>query len=207
MGSEDAGAWDRRYAAAAEDGVWAHSAPRVIAELVGRIAPGRALDLGCGEGRVTRLLAALGWTVTAVDFSAEALAIARRLLPEPTDRVTWVQADVRTLPLPPGQDLVVATYLHLDAADLRGLIAAAGRALAPGGTLVVLGHDVENLASGAPGPRDPSVLYTPELLADAAAGLEVDRCERLVRGPDDPETHGGDAAPAVDTLLVARRPG
>ncbi|MGN6742075.1 MAG: class I SAM-dependent methyltransferase [Amnibacterium sp.] len=206
MGTESAESWDRRYAAAAEDGVWAHSAPKAITEVVTPLPPGRALDLGCGEGRVTRLLLGLGWTVTAVDFSAEALAIARRLLPGPANRVKWVQAEVRTLPMDPGQDLVVAGYLHLDAADLRRVIAAAGRALAPGGTLVVLGHDVENLAGGAPGPRDPSVLYTPELLAEAAAGLTIERCERLVRGADDPETHGGDAAPAVDTLLVARRP-
>lgn len=205
MGSEDADAWDRRYAAAAEHGIWAHSAPRVLTEVVETLAPGRATDLGCGEGRVTRMLLAHGWTVTAVDFSAEALAIARRLLPEQTDRVDWVRADVRILPLESGQDLVVAAYLHLTENDLRRVIGKAAAALAPGGTLVVLGHDRENLSGGAPGPRDPAVLYTPELLSDAAAGLRIERCERLVRGIDDPETQNGRPAAAVDTLLVATR--
>jgi SAM-dependent methyltransferase len=200
----DAQGWDEVYAAAAGHGVWARSAPRVIAEDVQALPPGRALDLACGEGRVTRLLLELGWTVTAVDFSAQALALARRLATVGGDRVTWREADVLRLPPLPGHDLVVITYLHLPEPDLRRVLATAIASLTPGGMLLVLGHDLENLTTGAPGPTEPAVLYTPELLADAATGLNVLRCERLRRGSDDPEA-GGIAAPvAVDALLVAR---
>jgi hypothetical protein len=50
------------------------------------------------------------------------------------------------------------------------------------------------------------VLYTPELLADAAGGLQVLRCERLERGTDDPEAAGFTGPAATDTLLVAIAP-
>lgn len=199
----DAHEWDARYAAAAASGIWAHTAPRVVQQVVADLPAGRALDLGCGDGRTTRLLLGRGWTVTAVDFSAEALAIARRATTEGLDRVTWLHADVTTLAPRAGQDLVVLTYLHLPEPALRRVLATATASLVPGGTLLVLGHDVENLATGAHGPTDPSVLYTPELLAAAADGLEVVRCERVRRGPDDAETHGPAAGEAVDTLLVA----
>ncbi|MDH2443467.1 class I SAM-dependent methyltransferase [Amnibacterium sp. CER49] len=203
----DAHQWDARYAAAAASGIWAHAAPRIVQEVVATLPPGRALDLGCGDGRTTRLLAARGWTVTAVDFSAEALAIAVRVTTEAADRVTWLQADVTTLAPRAGQHLVVATYLHLPEPALRRVLATAAASLVPGGTLLVLGHDVENLATGAPGPTDPSLLYTPELLAGAVGGLEVVRCERVRRGPDDAETHGPvSGGEAVDTVLVATAP-
>lgn len=202
----DAHEWDDLYAAAtAEHGVWARSAPRVVAEIVGDLPAGRALDLGCGEGRVTRLLLERGWTVTAVDFSAEALKVARRLAKTGADRVTWVHADVTRLPPQPGQDLVVVTYLHLPEPDLRHVLATAVASLVPGGTLLVLGHDVEHIATGGHGPADASVLYSPERLADAVTGVRVLRCERLHRGPDDPEAAGAPEVEAVDTLLLATR--
>jgi SAM-dependent methyltransferase len=203
----DAQEWDDLYAAAAGHGVWARAAPAVVAETVRSLAPGRALDLGCGEGRVTRLLLELGWTVTAIDFSAQALAMARRLTSAGADRVTWLEADLLRLPPRPGHDLVVVTYLHLPEPDLRGVLATAIASLAPGGMLLVLGHDRENLTTGAPGPTDLAVLYTPELLADAAGPLRVVRCERLRRGADDPETARTAGPVAVDTLLVATSPG
>jgi SAM-dependent methyltransferase len=202
----DADGWDAAYAAAAERGIWAHAAPRVLVETVRPLDPGRALDLGCGDGRVTRLLLQTGWRVTAVDFSEQGLAIARRLTQVGADRVTWLRADVTRLPPQPGQDLVVVAYLHLPEPDLRAVVATARASLAPGGTLVVLGHDVENLRTGAHGPTDPAVLYTPELLADAASGMQIRRCERVRRGPDDAELHDDGGEVAVDTLLVATAP-
>jgi SAM-dependent methyltransferase len=199
----DAQEWDERYAAAGRDALWAHAAPRILEEVVRPLTPGRALDLGCGDGRSTRLLLELGWEVTAVDFSAQALAVARRLTTRGGDRVTWVHADVLALPPATGADLVLLAYLHLQVQDLRRVLATAVASLAPGGTLLVLGHDLENLRTGARGPTDPAVLYTPELLAAAAAALRIVRCERVRRGADDAETREGEDRIAVDTLLVA----
>ena len=70
--------------------------------------------------------------------------------------------------------------------------------LAPGGALVVVGHARRNLTDGVGGPSDPALLHTPEGLRAAAAGLDIERCEEIVRPTDE-----GDA---IDIVLVARRP-
>lgn len=71
----------------------------LLAEVAGASLPaGRALDAGCGHGAETMWLAAHGWEVTAVDFSASALAHARgvagRLGDAIASRITWVEGDL-----------------------------------------------------------------------------------------------------------------
>jgi methylase of polypeptide subunit release factors len=65
------------------------------------LRPGLALDAGAGHGAETLWLAARGWRVTAVDFSATALgharAAAERLGPDVAERVEWVEADLDTV--------------------------------------------------------------------------------------------------------------
>jgi hypothetical protein len=66
-------------------------------------------------------------------------------------------------------------------------------ALAPGGTVFVIGHDTTNLTEGTGGPPDPAVLYNAaDVLGDLAdEPLEVVRAERAARtvtSPDDPES-------------------
>ncbi len=184
--------WDRRWE---ERGF--HCADDPVGVLAGELeplAPGRALDLGCGTGRAALWLADRGWRVTAVDFSEVALAIGRRH----NEDVAWVLADVREYEPESGAfDLALVLYMHFPADERRPLLARASRALAPGGTLVVLGHDVENLGSGAPGPSNPDVLYTPETIAAELDGLDVRRSERLTRAAGE--------ATAVDTLVVAAK--
>jgi 2-polyprenyl-3-methyl-5-hydroxy-6-metoxy-1,4-benzoquinol methylase len=97
----------------------AHRPPNahLIAE-VASLRAGRALDAGCGHGTETLWLAAHGWEVTAVDYSASALAQARStaqaLGPDLADRITWVEADL-ALWTPPRNhfDLVVSLYVHI----------------------------------------------------------------------------------------------
>ena len=64
----DAQRWDERYSR--DEYVWHLEPNRFLPDLVADLAPGRALDLACGEGRNTVWLAQQGWTVTGVDFSA-----------------------------------------------------------------------------------------------------------------------------------------
>ena len=68
-------AWDERYAG--PDLVWGAGPNRFVTEEVTPLPPGRALDLGTGEGRNAIWPAGRGWHVTAVDFSAVGLARAR----------------------------------------------------------------------------------------------------------------------------------
>ncbi|MDI9892288.1 class I SAM-dependent methyltransferase [Microbacterium sp. IEGM 1404] len=197
----DAAQWDERYRASA-GGVWASEPPAVVREIAATLRPGTAIDVATGDGRTALWLAARRWSVTGVDFSAEALGIAAAR--PGGDAVTWVRADVHTWEPVASADLVVSCYLHLH--DNAAAIARVAGWVGVGGTLVVLGHDVENIAAGGHGPSDPAILYTPELLRGALdKRFRIERCERVVRGTGDAELRGGHTHAAIDTLLHAVR--
>lgn len=186
--------WDQRYAAA--ERVWSEGPNREVEAVVGAWPPGRALDLGAGEGRHAIWLARLGWQVTAVDFSSVGIERGRAAAQLRGASVEWVVADVTTW-TPPERaryDLVLVAYLHLPVDVLDRAVGW----VAPGGALVVVGHALRNLTDGAGGPQDPALLNTPEQLRAAADGLVVARCEEVVRSTD--------AGDAIDVVLVARRP-
>jgi len=186
--------WDERYAASQQ---WSAEPNRLIAELLGGLPPGDAVDLAAGEGRHALWLGSLGWRVTAVDFSDVGL---RRGRGQPgSDRVSWVTADVLTWSAPPASlDLVLVAYLHLPEADTADLFSRAVGWLRPGGRLLVLGHDVANIEHGVGGPQEPAILHSVERLAPVADLLDVDRLEQVVRRTP--------AGAALDTLLWGRRP-
>lgn len=95
---------------------------------------GRTLDLGCGEGRLGRDLAALGHDVVGVDASPTLLAAAREASPEQELHL----ADAASLPLPDAAfDLVVAFMSLQDVDALDAAILEAARVLAPGGRLCI----------------------------------------------------------------------
>jgi SAM-dependent methyltransferase len=187
--------WDERYAAQRQ---WSAEPNALVAELLADVPPGDAVDLAAGEGRHALWLAGRGWRVTAVDFSAVGLDRGRA---QPgADRVTWIADDVRFWSAPPASlDLVLVAYLHLPQPDVRALLAGAVGWLRPGGRLLVLGHDLENISSGTGGPQDPAILYGVDRLAPVAGLLDVDRLERVPRRTPD--------GTALDTLLWGRRPG
>lgn len=200
----DAAGWNQRYDTT--ELVWTAEPNRFLVAETSSLAPGRALDLGAGEGRNAVWLAQHGWQVTAVDFSDVGLAKAARLAAAADVEVVTVCADVADYtPDPGGFDLVAVLYLHLPA-DLRADVhrrAVAG--VAPGGTLLVVGHDTTNLTDGHGGPQDPDVLFSPEdVAADlAGSGLVVDRAARVHRTVDTPD---GERV-AIDALVRSHRPG
>ncbi|SNR86465.1 class I SAM-dependent methyltransferase [Blastococcus mobilis] len=191
----DAAEWDRRYAEARQ---WSVEPNRTAAELIGSLPPGRALDVATGEGRMALWLAAGGWEVEAIDFSAVGLRRGQENAP-PGAQVTWRVADVITADLGNGQfDLVLVLYLHLPRARLVDVLARSAAAVRPGGHLLVLGHDRENITRRTGGPQDPDLLYDPELLGGAVPGWRISRLDRIDRSTD--------SGTAVDTLLFAQRP-
>jgi hypothetical protein len=99
-------------------------------------------------------------------------------------------------------DLVLLAYLQLPGPVLVPLLARAATWLRPGGRLLVVGHDRDNLDHGVGGPQDPAVLHTVDMLREGAAALVVDRCEQVARPVQTPEG----PRQAVDTLLEAHRP-
>ncbi|MGY0005545.1 class I SAM-dependent methyltransferase [Micromonospora sp. I033] len=199
----DSSAWDARYANT-PGLVWSADPNRFVVESVTGLTPGAALDLAAGEGRNAVWLAEQGWRVTAVDFSPVAVARGRELAAGRGVPVEWRVADVTAYrPVPGSYDLVLISYLHLPADDLAGVLAAARQALRPGGSVVVVGHDLANLGGGTGGPQDPAVLLTPEAVVDGLAGLHIRRAETARRPV--PTTDGG-TVDALDTVVVATRP-
>jgi SAM-dependent methyltransferase len=196
----DAAAWDERYAATGL--VWSATPNRTVAEQVEGLPPGTALDLAAGEGRNALWLAEHGWTVTAVDFSVVALDKARVAAERRGLDVTAVLADVTTYD--PGRtfDLVLLAYLQLPWDALRTVLDTAARAVAPGGTFLLVAHDLANLTDGVGGPQDPAVLQTPDQVAAALPCLRIDRAERVRR----PVEIDGQTRFAVDTLVRASAP-
>ena len=203
----DAQQWNERYAG--EEPFFTADPGRFLGQEVAGMRPGRALDLGCGEGRNSLWLAERGWHVTGVDFSDVGLAKARRLAATrgiPADRLDLVLADLTGYhPEPDAFDLVLLMFVHPQPVERRRLLGAAAQALVPVGTLLVVGYDATHVAEGnRRGPRDPAILFTPEeLVAEVSPPLVVERAERL-RVPvtsEEGETF------AVDAIVRARRPG
>jgi len=193
--------WNARYAAA--ELLWTAEPNRRFASEVEDLEPGRALDLACGEGRNAVWLAERGWRTTGVDFSDVALAKAERLAANRGVEVEWVLADVLEHEPERGAfELVAVLYLQLPHEQLAEVLHTSVGALAPGGTLVVLGHDTTNLTHGHGGPRDASVLFTPEDVVPQLERLVVERAEKV---PRTVPLEDGEAT-AIDALVRARRP-
>lgn len=194
--------WNARYAG--RELVWTAEPNRVFAGEVADLQPGRALDLGSGEGRNAVWLAERGWRVTAVDFAAAGLAKARELAASRGVEVDWVHADLLEYePAAGAFDLVAILYLQLPRDELDVVLRRAAAAVALGGTLLVLGHDTTNLREGYGGPKDVSVLFTPEDVIASLGDLVVERAEKILRTVS---LEGGEAT-AVDAFVRAHRPG
>ncbi|WP_084263338.1 class I SAM-dependent methyltransferase [Actinomadura formosensis] len=202
----DSAEWDRLYAG--RDLVWSAGPNRWVEEVAAGLPAGRALDLAAGEGRNALWLAERGWSVTAVDFSAVALDRARSLavrrLAESADRLDLVEADLgEYVPARRGYDLVIVAYLQAGEELRRRVLRAAADAVAPGGLLLVVAHDSDNLAHGVGGPQDPAVLYTADDAVSDIDGLGL----RTVRAePRSREVSAdGRTRTAIDAFLLARR--
>jgi SAM-dependent methyltransferase len=192
--------WDLRYA---ESGLlWSAEPNRFLVAEVSKLAPGRALDLACGEGRNAVWLARNGWDVTGVDFSEVAIAKAREVSRGAGVAAEWLVADLLDYEPPAAAfDLVAVLYLHVPEPDRAVILPRAAAALAPGGTFLLVGHDSRNLGRGYGGPKEPAVLYTPEEIVEHLPGLEVERAELVERPVETPEG----PRVALDALVRARR--
>lgn len=197
----DAAAWNERYSS--KELLWSREPNQFVAEVVGELSPGRAVDLACGEGRNAIWLATRGWQVVAVDFSSTALERARALSEQAGVNVDWVEADLAEVALGAESfELILFSYLHLPAAEMAALLNRAAGWLAPGGHLLLIGHARRNLTQGIGGPQEARVLYEPDDVVAWLSRLTIERAENVNRNV---ETEDGPRQ-AIDTLVVAARP-
>ena len=190
--------WDERYAAV--ERLFSTEPDPALVELAAALRPGRAVDLGAGEGRNSLWLARQGWEVTAVDGSAVALQRVRTGAAAEGLSVATVQSDIGEFLGRGGtHDLVVIANIHPAPEQRAAMLRDAARAVAPGGHLLLVGHHLDSL--GCTGPSDPALLFTEELLRDALPGLHTLLLERRER------SHGSDSGePRIDVVLWAEAP-
>ena len=131
------------------------------------------------------------------------LALARELARARGVAVDWIEADVISwAPDARGYDLVCVLYVQLPAPERRIVLRHATDAVAAGGTLLVMGHDLLNLTEGWGGPSQADVLFTPDDIVAEIDGLTVEKAERVRRAVED----GAARHDAIDALVRARRP-
>jgi SAM-dependent methyltransferase len=169
---------------------------------VENLRPGRALDAGCGHGSDTLWLATHGWEVTAVDFSAAALAHARStaeaLGADIARRIDWVEGDLASWAPQPGHyDLVTCLYVHI-AGPVEEMVRRMAAGVAPGGTLLLVGHRPIDPATGAATPAAGQVQVSVD---EAVAALDPVRWEFAV-AEERPRVQAGSG---VDAVICARR--
>jgi len=179
-----------------------HGPNQSLVGAVAKLRPGTALELAAGSGTNAIWLASLGWRVTAVDWSSVALANARAAAAAATVEIEWLERDLFTRAPPARQfELVVIVYLHLAPAERRTVYGAAAAAVAPGGHLVVIGHDRSNLADGG-GPIEAERLLSAaeaaKELVESDPDLAIERAEVIRRAETSP-------AGLLDALIVIRR--
>lgn len=167
-----------------------------------KLPPGRALDAGCGHGAETLWLAGQGWKVTAVDFSAAALAQGRSMADaaglELAQRIDWLERDLGTWsPESEQYDLVFALYVHV-AGSVGAFVQRLASAVAPGGTLLLVGHRPIDPQTGAATQAAGQVQVSVEDVTSVLdpGGWSVLLAEERVR-----EVAGS----GVDAVIVSRR--
>ena len=161
--------WDERYAAA--DRVWSGEPNGALIREVADLRPGRALDVGCGEGADAIWLAQRGWEVTAVEVSRVALQRAQSHAAAAGLAVTWVHQGLLDAGLPPAFfDLVSAQYPALRRTPADDAERALLSAVAPGGTLLVVHHDVSDPTLAHEHGFDPNDWVGPRDVAELLGG-------------------------------------
>jgi tellurite methyltransferase len=155
--------WDRHYANL--DGLDFTPSPLLV-EVAGKLTPGRALDLACGNGRNAIYLASLGWRVTAVDRSRAAIRLLR-------ERSSGLNVDLRVadleageFPIPPDSFDLICDFLYLQ----RDLFPQIRAGVSPGGLFAGAIHLFDPAA--VPG-HNPAFLVQPGELREEFAGWKI----------------------------------
>lgn len=157
--------WNQKWRERAAEELWPDPWLQRVLPL---LPPGRALDLACGRGRNALFLAERGFVVTAVDASAEGLALLQQQAGERGLEIELIRQDLEAEPvLPPAAYELVTVFFYLQ----RSLFAPLKAALVPGGVAVVRTF---SSAGGFPGgPRRQEFILQPGELAEVFADWEI----------------------------------
>ncbi|BCJ49033.1 hypothetical protein Asp14428_05080 [Actinoplanes sp. NBRC 14428] len=194
--------WDERYSGAEK--IWSGDPnPQLVAEAA-KLAPGTALDVGCGEGGDVIWLARHGWTVTGADFSANGLARAARHAEQAgvAGRVDWWQVDARAFTAGDrSYDLVTSHFLHAPDGGMVDVTRRLTEAVAPGGHLLVVGHAPSDMFAHLTAAHRKAMFLAADLLPALPDTFEVLVAEQRPRTT----VRDGVTYDIDDSTLLARR--
>ncbi len=199
--------WDERYGSRSQ--LWSGNPNPHLITQIAELKAGRALDVGCGEGADAIWLAQRGWQVTAVDVSTVALARgARHAAKAGVDvmgRIVWRHENVLTWgPEPESFDLISSQFMQMPPELRVSLFRRLADGVAPGGTLLIVGHHPLDLRTTVRQGAMPDLLFT---ASEIAGLLRAEQWEILVEAA--PERSVTDSAGEIvtihDALLRARR--
>lgn len=194
--------WDQRYADRGQ--LWSGQPNGVLVAQVAGLTPGRALDVGCGEGADAVWLARSGWDVAALEVSGVALERAAGHAHDAGVAVRWLHAELAEAPLERASfDLVSAQYPALlrtpDASAERVLLSA----VAPDGLLLLVHHAGMDSQQASDSGFDPADYVWPSMVAELLTDdwtIELyEQRPRIAPGS------GAGAHHAEDIVLRARR--
>jgi SAM-dependent methyltransferase len=186
--------WDELYSGA--ERIWSDNPNAHLAATAAELQPGRALDLGCGEGVDLVWLAERGWTGVGIDISARALARASTVAHSHgvTDQITWVHADARNWFAVNQEsfDLISAQFFHLPAGERNDILRAAAEHLREGGTLLIVGHTPPEEGSEHSHAHGPDFFFTADQIVD------------IINSAAPGAGNGATTQPSGDSMIPAR---
>jgi thioredoxin reductase len=166
--------WDAQYAA--RDRKWSGDPNPHLVDVAAALTPGRALDVGSGEGADALWLASRGWMVTGIDISPIATGRARQsaVAAGLDQQVDFVVADFEAWAAATQGvfDLVSIQFLHLESLKRDRMIELAATLVADGGTIVVAGHDLVGTELRHAHPSGTADIY-----------FSIDQVRELLPGP------------------------
>ena len=195
--------WEQCYSRS--ERVWSGKVNATMASVVSELAPGTAIDLGCGEGGDVLWLAEQGWTALGLDISATAVGRARdEAAARGLDSASFEAVDLDAWePEPASVDLVTASFFQSNVAlDRTAILRRAMTALRPGGRLVTVSHAAPpSWAKDHPATM-VSVQDEAAQLGGSSEEWEVELAEERPRAATAPD---GSAGEHLDAVLVLRR--
>jgi SAM-dependent methyltransferase len=199
--------WDHRYGGGQ---IWSGNPNGTLVSEVSGLVPGRALDVGAGEGGDALWLAEHGWRVTACDISQRALDRVEAEAERRGRPVECHQLDANALDVFEASafDLVSAQYASISRTPDDRAVHNVLDAVAPGGTLLVVGHDLEPMRSPVDPlahsrPFDPDAYVRVDDFAVALAGSpgwDIEVHEKRPRPPG-----AASASHHVDDIVLRAR--
>jgi SAM-dependent methyltransferase len=169
--------WNKRYSD--EKYLYGKEPNQFLKEELSKIAPGKILFLGEGEGRNAAYAASIGWDVDAVDYSAAGKAKAERLASEKGARINYHVEDLTNyFPQQNNYDAVVLIYLHMEE-DLREIILEqSSAALKSGGKIIMEVFEKEQIKNDSGGPRNIEMLYSLQDVVESFIDLDFEKLSK-----------------------------